>query len=235
MKRTIAFFLLLALSLALESCDSHASLPYENGTETVTKPVLTTGEEPAAWDPTKQPYISAKAQTSEEIEARRNEIMAMGEDAWQTVLERIPTSYIPVSVYTPPDAIYTYLHTAPVSATLYQNGVPLELSIDDARVVRLWNFYNNMVYHREIAISQGEASSFYEKKIKEAAMRLELTFHVPENARDEASFDKVVIIGDTFFCLRTDKPYLDICDYTVYTRRPLMYCDLNFLAIFWFE
>lgn len=136
-------------------------------------------------------------------------------------------SLIPKDAYTPIDGF----HTVPTSATIYKNGNYSNLNINDPRLIRLLNFYNNEVSCGIYSYSQGTANELYEMK-KESDFRLELTFE--KGTSLEASFDKIVVIDDTFYCIRSNVPF-EKYSYSSFSRTPLYDIgDLNWLSIFGF-
>ncbi|MBO5024246.1 MAG: hypothetical protein J6D11_08075 [Clostridia bacterium] len=64
---------------------------------------------------------------------------------WNSIIASIPATYYEE---------YPGLHGKPLSAVLYKNGERTELSLDDERLVRLWNFYNNIVYNCKYAYTR---------------------------------------------------------------------------------
>ena len=46
---------------------------------------------------------------------------------------------------------YQSLHGSPISATLYKNGESISLDVNDPRILKLVNLYNNSVYYKQYA------------------------------------------------------------------------------------
>ena len=114
-------------------------------------------------------------------------------------------------------------------------GIPDEnLSIDDQRLIRLWNFFTNEVKGGVYSYSQGTVNGMYES-VKNYDFRLELEFSPILNGDSiETRFDKIVIIQDDFYCIITDVPFENY-SYTALLRTPLYGVgELNWLSLFGF-
>ena len=66
----------------------------------------------------------------------------------------------------PDDKYETYpdLHNIPLVATLYKGGEVISIDLDDARLIRIINFYNNSVYYSQYAYTQGLLNINYLEK-----------------------------------------------------------------------
>jgi len=79
----------------------------------------------------------------------------------------------------PSDKYETYpdTHNAPVSAILYKDGKDISIELDDERLIKLTNFFNNCVYYSKCAYTQGLLSADYiEENVTGCDFRLELKF-----------------------------------------------------------
>ena len=152
---------------------------------------------------------------------------------WNSIIASIPATYYEE---------YPGLHGKPLSAVLYKNGERTELSLDDERLVRLWNFYNNIVYNCRYAYTQGSyntESELYKNK-ENAEFRLELTFEQAPNSENlEHSFDKVVVVGGKSSCfigIISNMPFSSY-PYSAFGRYPLYATDpgiVDWLVLFGF-
>ncbi len=143
---------------------------------------------------------------------------------WESVLNKIPSDKYEQ---------YNGLHSMPLTATLYKNGEVIELDVNDPRLIRLMNFYNNEIYYGVYSYSQGDFSSAYEQE-KNFDFRLELTF--TQNLEDdsfETTFDKIVVYKNFFVGIRSNIPFENY-HYSAYLRMPLHYFSGNWLEIFGF-
>jgi len=145
---------------------------------------------------------------------------------WEKIIHIIPGD-----VYTQIDGF----HTAPISAMLYKNGNCVNLNVNDPRLIRLLNFYNNEVCCGIYSYSQGVANQFYEDK-KNCDFKLEIIFspNTSEDSSMETSFDKIIVIDGDFFGIRTYIPF-EKYSYSAFTRTPLYDVgNLDWLSIFGF-
>lgn len=125
-------------------------------------------------------------------------------------------------------------HTMPRSATLYKNSECIDISVDDPRLVRLWNFYTNEVNCGIYSYSQGTANNLYEIE-KNHNFRLELEFFPSFDGNSiETRFDKIIIVQGKFYCIMTDVPF-ETYDYSAFLRIPLFDIgELEWLSLFGF-
>lgn len=127
------------------------------------------------------------------------------------------------------------LHGAPLSAALYKNEEKLDLDVNDPRLIRLLNFYNNEIYCGVYSYSQGTANAEYEED-KHCKFRLELTFCPVQGDLEtiEASFDKMLIVDGRFYGVRTYTPFENY-SYAAFLRIPLHDVgNMNWLNVFGF-
>ena len=61
--------------------------------------------------------------------------------------------------------IYPNLHNVPVSATLYKNGEAISIDVNDPRLIKLINLYNNSVYYSKYFYTQGLLNIDYIEKV----------------------------------------------------------------------
>ena len=145
---------------------------------------------------------------------------------WTRIINSIPgESYIQIDGF----------HSTPVSATLYKNSEHINLSINDPRLIRLLNFYNNEVYCGIYSHSQGTANELYEDE-QYCDFRLEITFlpNQSEHNSSESSFDKIIVINGHFYCFRT-YAHFEKYSYSAFLRIPLYDVgNLNWLSVFEF-
>ena len=129
---------------------------------------------------------------------------------WNAILEKIPSDYYEQ---------YPGQLSAPLTATLYKDGKTINLDIEDPRLVRLLNFYNNCVYHRIHSYTQGEYNMSSYEFYDTNEYRLVLTY-TPINSSMEDSFDKQIVCGSTFVGVRTTIPFADY-PLSAFGRMPL--------------
>lgn len=103
---------------------------------------------------------------------------------------------------------YPDTHAIPVSATLYKNGEKMSISLDDPRLIKITNFFNNCVYHSQCSYTQGLLSSEnLENGITNGELRLELTYTpygdevLDPYGKSTATCDTIVITNTNSFTL----------------------------------
>lgn len=99
-----------------------------------------------------------------------------------------------------PDSQYeTYpnLHDMPIAAILYKGDKIVPVNLNDTRLIRLINFYNNSVYYDQYSYTQGLLSIDYlEAKVLNEDFRLVLTF-IAKNNSTSVSYDTNIQAYDT--------------------------------------
>lgn len=107
---------------------------------------------------------------------------------------------------------YPNKHGCPISATLYKNGEAIELDVNDPRIIRLVNFFNDSLYQKSLAYTLYNISTEYlAAKVCNEAFRLELKY-VPygempllKAAVDTSFADTMVILNSGYgFVLLND-------------------------------
>ena len=110
---------------------------------------------------------------------------------------------------------YPNLHNVPLSATLYKGGEVISMDVNDPRLIRLINLFNNALYCNDCAYLLGY---LYDEDIEEGALdgefRLELKYEpygeksaLPgpyEN--DPTLFDTMIVTEDKFILINHDLP-----------------------------
>ena len=102
--------------------------------------------------------------------------------------------------------IYPWLHTIPRSATLYKNNEMISIDPTDPRLIGLINLYNNSVYYRKYAYTQGTYTLETIQAAESEPFRLELTFETfstPTILYDAAiSYcDTFIVTNDSFYLI----------------------------------
>jgi len=102
---------------------------------------------------------------------------------------------------------YPNQHGRPLSATLYKNGEVIEVDVNDPRLVRLINFFNDAVNKKNCAYVQSYLSwSFLESNVNHQDFRLELKYQPygdkkPSPYGTETSLSDTIVIADDMFVL----------------------------------
>lgn len=144
---------------------------------------------------------------------------------WDSILASIPEDHY---------LEYPGLHAAPLTATLYKNDDCIEVDVKDPRLIKLLNFYHNMVYNEVYSYTQGSFSPEEYSEIANTDFKLELTY-TPNWTDDsfETSFDKMLITGNAFIGVRSDTPFGEY-PFSSYGRYPLYMPEVKWLEIFGF-
>ena len=142
---------------------------------------------------------------------------------------------------------YPNLHNIPLSATLYKNGETITIDVNDPRLIRLINLFNNALYCGDCAYLLGY---LYDEDIEEGALngefRLELKYEpygekgsLPgpyEN--DPTLFDTMIITEDKFILINHDLPvYMgdeQICSIWAALYYPYEWNQVSWLDLFGF-
>ena len=72
--------------------------------------------------------------------------------------------------------VYPNTHNVPVSATIYKDGKEIFIDLDDERLIKLINFFNNCVYYSKCAYTQGLLPLDSIDKASKADFRMELKY-----------------------------------------------------------
>ena len=102
------------------------------------------------------------------------------------------------------------LHGAPLTATLYKDGEVTSLDVNDPRIIRLMNLYNNAVCNSQYSYTQGLLSIDYMSKVTSEEFRLELTF-TPSSGyvyydTNILRYSTFIITNSQFFLINYDMP-----------------------------
>jgi len=98
---------------------------------------------------------------------------------------------------------YPFLHCVPLSASLYKNGKIISIDINDPRLIKLCNLYNNSVYYNQYAYTQGLLDwSYLQEHILNEDFRLELKFK-PTVESTSLVYDTCITMYDTIIVTNT--------------------------------
>lgn len=142
---------------------------------------------------------------------------------WEDILKAIPSDYY---------EDYPGLPAAPLTATLYKNGEAEVLDVNDPRLVKLMNFYHNMVYNEVYSYTQGSFSPNEYEEMEQEDFRLELAYE-PRHGSFETTFDKMLIVDGNFIGVRSDVPFGEY-PYSSFGRYPLYVESVDWLELFGF-
>ena len=194
MKRIFYLCLIFLLLLSLAACNdvqSGESNAYDS--EEVDHPMITT--QPTA--------VTSESIPSTSVTEKEDQKPQTAEEILNAAISNLPDDrYV----------AYEGLHGAPVSAVLYKGGEVISIDPDDPRLVKLVNFYNDSVYNRRYAYTQGLLNIQYlEEKVFSQEYRLVLTFDAKDN--DDAKFfdtnieayDTIVVTNTQFVLIDHDR------------------------------
>lgn len=146
-------------------------------------------------------------ETPEKTEESTEAFTFTEEDALSAAISQIPSDQY---------VTHANQHGRPLSATLYKNGEVIELDVNDPRLIRLVNFFNDALYRKECAYSQSYLKwSYLEGSVNHQEFRLELKYQpygekVPSPYSAEyAMSDTVVITGNNFVVINHDQVAYD--------------------------
>ena len=71
---------------------------------------------------------------------------------------------------------YPSMQNAPISAILYKDGKAQPIDVNDPKLIRLVNLFNNALYHEKCAYVQSYLSDTYLEEVSGEAFRLELKY-----------------------------------------------------------
>ena len=71
---------------------------------------------------------------------------------------------------------YPSMQNVPISATLYKDGETLSIDVNDPKLIRLVNLFNNALYHEKCAYIQSYLSDTHLEEVSGEAFRLELKY-----------------------------------------------------------
>lgn len=144
---------------------------------------------------------------------------------WETILASIPEDHYQV---------YPGLHAAPLTATLYKDNEIKELDTNDPRLIKLMNFYNNMVYNEVYSYTQGSFPPKEYNGLASSDFRLELTYTPNwDDASFETTFDKMLIVDNAFVGVRSETPFGEY-PFSSFGRYPLYAANVEWLKLFGF-
>ena len=137
-------------------------------------------------------------ETPEKTEASTEAFTFTEEDELSAAISQIPSDQY---------VTHANQHGRPLSATLYKNGEVMEIDVNDPRLVRLINFFNDAVNKKNCAYIQSYLSwSFLESNVNHQDFRLELKYQ-PYGDKNPAPYSKeyslcdTVVIADDMFIL----------------------------------
>lgn len=102
---------------------------------------------------------------------------------------------------------YPSTQNVPISATLYKDGEPLSVDVNDPKLIRLVNLFNNALYHEKCAYVQSYLSDTHLEEILGEDFRLELKYEpfgdvLPgPYVNDPARFDTLIVTNSYGFVL----------------------------------
>lgn len=111
----------------------------------------------------------------------------------------------------PNDQYETYpdLHNIPLTATLYKGDEAISIDLNDSRLIRLINLYNNSVYYTQYAYTQGLLNIDYlENEVLNEDFRLVLTFSTKSN-NTSISYDTNIQAYDTIIVTNKEFVLID--------------------------
>lgn len=141
---------------------------------------------------------------------------------WEAILSSIPATYYEE---------YPKLHSVPVTATLYKDGKETELDINDPRLVRLLNFYNNAIHHGIYSYTQGSFNPTDLEELENERFRLVLAY-TPVVGNFETTYDTIIVINKSFVGIRHNIPFGEYPS-SAFGRLPL-HADYHWLDLFGF-
>ena len=113
---------------------------------------------------------------------------------------------------------YSILQNIPLSATLYKDGVVIDIDIRDPRLIRLVNFFNNALYYGKCYYRQSFYSQEELKDVIHREFRLELKYEPRGEKRpgpyenQPTLFDTIIVTDcpDDFVLINHDYPIRDV-------------------------
>ena len=210
-----------------------------NGETENTTDFSNTGEETTNTTDSEEPNVSAEFSTIPFLDINEGDSKPPIEEI-RSAIEAIPCDKY---------ECYPSLQIAPVSATLYKDGEVISIGINDPRLIRLINFFNNALHHDKCAYILAFLSEDYlEENVNNANFRLELKYKpfgsvMPspyENA--PTNYDTAIITGyySSFYftLINKNSPITDgkggiVHPITAATYEPYFNCNIT-LADFGF-
>ena len=179
MKKCVCLLLSSVLLVSLCACNNAPDASDDSSSVTTISTTTTTATTTTDTTTTKQAAFSSSPYAEVKEANARAEIARLD---WEAILAQIPTDRY---------ELYPGLNGAPTTATLYKDGESISIDVYDPRLVRMINFYNNIVYHQKHAYTQGRYSDEYYNELASSDFRLVLTY---ENDYP----DKQIICGHHF-------------------------------------
>lgn len=102
---------------------------------------------------------------------------------------------------------YPSTQNVPISATLYKDGETLPVDVNDPKLIRLVNLFNNALYHEKCAYVQSYLSDTHLEEILGEDFRLELKYEpfgdvLPgPYVNDPTQFDTIIVTNSYGFVL----------------------------------
>lgn len=103
--------------------------------------------------------------------------------------------------------VYPSTQNVPVSATLYKDGEALSVDVNDPKLIRLVNLFNNALYHEKCAYIQSYLSDTNLEEILGEDFRLELKYEPYGDVlpgpyvNDPTRFDTLIVTNSYGFVL----------------------------------
>jgi len=133
------------------------------------------------------------------IDAQMTDSRALTEEELKPVLSLVPDDRYEE---------YPDTHGVPLSATLYKDGQTISIDVNDPRLVKLTNLFNNCVYYSRCSYLQGFYSlDDLEKKIAKEDFRLELKY-TPYGDTRPGPYGTSTSMCDTITVLNTRSSFL---------------------------
>ena len=170
-------------------------------------------------------------ETPEKTEASTEAFTFTEEDALSAAIFQIPSDQY---------VTHANQHGSPLSATLYKNGEVIEIDVNDPRLIRLVNFFNDALYRKDCAYSLGYLPfSTLEANVTNQDFRLELKYQpygdkapAPYSA-EYAMSDTVVITGNQFVVINHDRVAYDNAE--IYPVLAVSYTPLEESDALWLD
>jgi hypothetical protein len=106
----------------------------------------------------------------------------------------------------------------PLSATLYKDGETTRIDVADPRLIGLINLYNNSVYHRQHAYTQGLLNIDAQNEVWSESFKLVITFEPKEINNtfydtNITAYDTFIVTNESFTLINHSVPGYDQEEY----------------------
>ncbi len=157
---------------------------------------------------------------------------ALSSDQLKEIIEKVPSDRYEQ---------YPGLQNKPISATLYVNGLPTNIDINDPRLVKMINLFGNTIYHQQYSYTTGSFDMEELSEFENDPNRLVLKYDIPanegENGKTRDGYDTIIINTKFFVCINHDIPFggddFPVYPCSTFGRWPY-YNDYNWLDLFGF-